>query len=116
MNDGCPIAADVEHAVAASLEAHTLQCEAAATLAGALAHASELHLPGVRDRHRIELERAIELARAVLAAAENGGVSPKTIAGARSTWVTAHAARAQDARHGAGQLSRAAQRAPTRDA
>ncbi|HVJ15360.1 MAG TPA: hypothetical protein VM686_07965 [Polyangiaceae bacterium] len=69
-----------------------------------------------RDRHRRQLESAIELAQGVLAAAENGGADPKAIAGARSTLVTAHAARARDARYGAGQLSLGAQRAPTRDA
>ena len=38
------------------------------------------------------------------------------IAGACSTLVKAHAARARDARHGAGQLSLGAQRAPTCEA
>jgi hypothetical protein len=82
-------------------------------LAEALHDAGGLHLPGARERHRLQLVRAIDLAHAALAAA-NG--TPQTIAGAHSTLVRAHAARAQDARHGAGQLSRGSQRAPTREA
>lgn len=97
-----------------TVDARALEREAAAILADALARAGALHLPGARERHRRQLERAIDRARGVLAAAE--GADPGTLAGARSTLVTAHAARAQDARHGAGQLSRGAQRAPTRDA
>lgn len=93
-------------------DAHTLEREAAALLAEALAVTSELHRPGVRERHRQQLERAIEGARRALAAAGD----PETRAGARRTLVRAHAARAEDARYGAGQLSRGAQRAPTVDA
>ena len=90
----------------------SLEREAATVLGRALARASALHLPGVRDQHRAEVERAIELAHNALTV--DGG-SHATIAGARSTLVKAHAARARDARHGAGQLSLGAQRAPTRD-
>lgn len=72
-----------------------------------------LHLPGARDRHRRQLEHAIELANRVLGAAEGGDADAGAIASARSTLVKAHAARARDARHGAGQLSLGAQRAPT---
>jgi len=73
--------------------------------------------PGARDRQRILLGRAIELASATLDDAENGGEGdPKTIARARATLLQAHVARAEDARHGAGQLSLGSQRAPTRDA
>ena len=39
----------------------------------------------------------------------------ETLAAARFTQVLAHSARAQDARHGAGQLSQGSQRAPTRE-
>jgi hypothetical protein len=94
------------------LDARALERAAAAIFADELAQAATLHLPGGRNRHRRQLEHAIDLANRVLAAAENAGV----IAGARSTLVKAHAARAQDARHGAGQLSLGAQRAPTREA
>jgi hypothetical protein len=96
-----------------SLDAHTLERTAAAILADALAPAAALHLPGGRDRHRRQLEHAIDLANRVLAAAEENGRDAGTCAGARSTLVNAHAARARDARHGAGQLSLGAQRAPT---
>jgi hypothetical protein len=78
--------------------------------------ASALHLPGARDRHRRQLEHAIDLANRVLAAAEGGAADAGAIASARFTLVRAHAARARDARHGAGQLSLGAQRAPTCDA
>jgi len=99
--------------LAASLDAHTLERTAAAILADALAAAATLHLPGGRDRHRRQLEHAIDLANRVLAATEQEGGDEGTRAGARSTLVQAHAARARDARHGAGQLSLGAQRAPT---
>ncbi len=69
-----------------------------------------------RDRHRRQLEQTIELAHGFLLAAESGNGDPKAIAGARSTLVTAYAARAREARYGAGQLSLSAQRAPTREA
>ena len=102
--------------LAASLAAHSPERAAAAILADALAMANTLHLPGVRDHHRRQLEHAIALANRVLASAEADGRDAGTIADARSTLVKAHAARALDARHGAGQLSLGAQRAPTCDA
>jgi hypothetical protein len=68
------------------------------------------------DRRRRQIDRAIDLAAKFLGAAANRDEQPKAIASARSTLVKAHAARAEDARHGAGQLSLGAQRAPTRDA
>ncbi|MEM7413613.1 MAG: hypothetical protein AAF430_25495 [Myxococcota bacterium] len=94
-------------------EAGTLEREAAALLGEALEKTPVLHLPGVRDRHRQQLAQAIECAEAALAGADG---TPGTTALARVTLVRAHAARAKDARHGAGQLSRSAQRAPTRAA
>ena len=96
-------------------DAPSLEREAAAILADALAQAAALHLPGAREHHRRQLGRAIDLADNVVAA-HSGGGDPETIAGARTTLVKAHAARAEDARHGAGQLSRGDQRAPTRAA
>jgi hypothetical protein len=97
--------------LAGSLDARTLERAATAILSDELAQAATLHLPGRRERHRRQLEHAIDLANRALAAAEDRDTG--TIAGARSTLVKAHAARTQDARHGAGQLSMGAQRAPT---
>jgi hypothetical protein len=89
--------------------------EAAAVLADALDQAQRLHHPGGRELYRQRLERALALAASVVAAAAHGSVEPATIQGARETQVLAYAARAQDARHGAGQLSQGSQRAPTHD-
>jgi hypothetical protein len=94
----------------------TLATEAATVLAEALRNPDQLHRAGARERHRKRLERAIDRAEAALLAAERGGATPEALAGARTTFVRAHVARAQDARHGAGQLSRGCQRAPTREA
>ncbi len=118
--------------LAASLDVHALERAAAAILADELAQADTLHLPGGRERHRRQIQLAIHLANRVLAAAERQGeqaggdanrdacedarMDARTKANARSTLVKAHAARAQDARHGAGQLSLGAQRAPTSEA
>ncbi|MBI5542708.1 MAG: hypothetical protein HY901_02390, partial [Deltaproteobacteria bacterium] len=101
-------------ALTTSNDAQLLEREAATILANALALAATLHLPGARESHRGMLERAIELAHGALAL-DNAGLDPATIAGARSTLVKAYAARAEDARHGAGQLMQCAQRAPTRE-
>ena len=101
-----------------SLDLRALERAAAVILADELASAATLHLPGGRERHRCQLEHAIDLANRVLAAAEdaNADEDARTSAGARATLVKAHAARAQDARHGAGQISLGAQRAPTCEA
>jgi len=106
----------VETTAAASVafDAHSLERAAAAVLADAFAQAPALHLPGRRDEHRDKLARAIELAGSALATA--GDATPERLASARATLVKAYAARAQDARHGAGQLSLGAQRAPTCEA
>ncbi len=95
-------------ALTATLDARTLEREAAALFDEAQAAA----LTGRREEHRRYLARAIDLA---CAAAESDDADPETTADARLTLVRAHAARALDARHGAGQLSLGAQRAPTRD-
>lgn len=89
-----------------------LEREAAAALDEALAVATTLHLPGVRDRHGERLERALALSGQALAAVDRAE-DPETLAGARRTQVLAHSARAEHARYGAGQLSRGSQRAPT---
>lgn len=103
--------------LADSLDARTLERAAVTILADELALAATLHLPGGRERHRRQLDRVIDLANRALAAAEGEGDEPGgSCAGARSTLAKAHAVRAQDARHGAGQLSLGAQRAPTREA
>jgi len=104
----------------ACLDARTLERASSAILRDELAQAATLHLPGGRERHRRQLEHAIDLANRALAAAQVDGLEKggdaRLSAGARSTLVRAHAARAQDARHGAGQLSLGAQRAPTCEA
>ena len=106
--------------LAAPVDARALEREAAVILADELAQAAELHVPGGRERHRRQLEQAIDLANRVLAAAEQVGGEQsgdaRLCAGARSTLVKAPSARALDARHGAGQLSLGAQRAPTCEA
>ena len=94
----------------APTDASALVREAAAALADA---GRQIGVPSARPRHRELLERGIHLARVAL---ESADASPGTITAARDTLVRAHAARAQDACHGAGQLSRSAQRAPTREA
>ncbi len=65
-----------------------------------------------RDRHRALLDLAIEQATQALAVAAEGPV----VSAARVALVKAHAEKAEDACHGAGQLSLSAQRAPTREA
>lgn len=87
--------------------------EAAEVLADALGQVQRLHEPGERRLHRERLSRAIALSSRVVAAAEREPVDASVANGARLTFVLAHRARAEDARHGAGQLSRGAQRAPT---
>ncbi|MEM9863611.1 MAG: hypothetical protein AAF938_18585 [Myxococcota bacterium] len=77
------------------------QQEASQLLAQALAEQRILHLPGVRARVRAHLERVVALTQ--------GLDGPE----AWRLRLRAQAARAEDARHGAGQLSRSAQRAPT---
>jgi hypothetical protein len=110
------------------LDAARLERLAAQKLADALAQVTTLHEPGQRDRYRELLESAIEHANRALAAAsasadgaENGLVRARDdmaaiVGAARSTLVKANAAKAEDALHGAGQLSLSAQRAPTLEA
>lgn len=91
------------------LEPEALAREAASALHAARALSNTLHLPGVRERHRALLEDALALAHRALG---RGGPA-ELLAAVQTTLVHAHAARAEDARHGAGQLSLGAQRAPT---
>jgi hypothetical protein len=94
-----------------ALAAEPLDCQATRALAEALRLVVHLRGREARERHRHLLEHAIDLAERVLAAAETG-----TMGRALSLLARAHAARAEDALHGAGQLSLSAQRAPTHDA
>jgi hypothetical protein len=91
--------------------AESLEREAARTLAGALELLVRHRGREARERHRRLIEHAIQQAERGLAAAEC-----KTTGRALSILARAHAARAEDALHGAGQLSLSAQRAPTFDA
>ena len=82
---------------------------AATLLAEATALQGRLHLPGVRDDYRSRLEQVVLLATQALEGAR------ENIELGSLHWVLlrAQGARAEDARYGAGQLSRGAQRAPT---
>jgi hypothetical protein len=93
-------------------------------LADALALAPTLHHPGQRERYRRLLAMAIDHGQSALAAmsearplsGEAANVGEPLHAEqttARTTLAAAYAAKAEDALHGAGQLSLSAQRAPT---
>jgi hypothetical protein len=94
-------------------DAPTLAREAVRSLAEALASRSTLHERGRRDSFRERLGLVIDLATRALAA---GALDTTLAAAARVARIRAHAERAEDALHGAGQISLGAQRAPTRDA
>lgn len=96
-------------------EARALHREAADLLSRALALGREECSRDAGERYRRLLERAIEVGHKALVAATEDR-DPGTETAARSVLVKAHAARAEDARHGANQLSLGSQRAPTRDA
>ncbi len=83
--------------------------EAVALLAEATALQGTLHLPGVRDDYRSRLELVVQLATRALDCA----VESQELGQLHWLLVQAQAARAEDARYGAGQLSRGSQRAPT---
>ncbi len=80
-----------------------IERDAVQRLADAMALVTTLHHPGQRDRYRQLLDVTIE-------ACTHAG--PQAL----STLLRAHAARAEDALHGANQLSLSAQRAPTPEA
>ncbi|MEM9073032.1 MAG: hypothetical protein AAGE52_31290 [Myxococcota bacterium] len=84
--------------------------EAALILREALAQRNALHLKGARALHRERLARVLALTDPI-----GEGLDDEILAEARVTRALAQAARAEDARHGAGQLSRSAQRAPTEE-
>lgn len=87
--------------------------EAARLFGEALAVLGAARHPGRRERYRELLDASIERAERALTGADTEG-APLGLA--RATLVRAHAAKAEDALHGAGQLSLSAQRAPTREA
>ncbi|MCB9557535.1 MAG: hypothetical protein H6707_15615 [Deltaproteobacteria bacterium] len=82
-----------------------------ATLEQALALAQ---LPSAREQYRQQLDGAIDRARCELAQAGAEGTDSRSISRLRSILVRGLVAHAENARYGAGQLSRGAQRAPTR--
>ena len=102
---------DTAAMTAPDVEAAMLAAEAAEILHQAQALEGTLHLPGVRDHYRIQIERGIALATLALPGMDDERLRTRI----RQRLVVAHAARAEDARYGAGQLSRSAQRAPTRE-
>lgn len=83
--------------------------KAVTLLAEASALQGTLHLPGVRDDYRSRLEQVVLLATQALGSA----VESAEVALLQWVLVRALEARAEDARYGAGQLSRGSQRAPT---
>jgi hypothetical protein len=100
--------------------ARQLERDAARHLVDALAR---LNQAGQREAHRRLLDQAVELATRALAAGEQDRASPvpgtrdvRERTALRLTLARAYAARAEDALHGAGQLSQSAQRAPTVEA
>jgi hypothetical protein len=92
----------------ASSTAELLERDAARSLTDAIAAVATARGRESRERHRELLERAIDQATRALTAA---GGSP--LRHATSILARAHAVRAEDALHGAGQLALGAQRAPT---
>jgi len=89
----------------------TLTTESRLHLDAALALRATLHEPGQRDRYRALLESSIRGATQALEV----GVEHADIAALCTVLASAHAAKADDALHGASQLSQSAQRAPTRE-
>ncbi len=82
--------------------------QAAALLAEVTALEGRLHRPGVRDDYRSRLEDVVSLATKALANATGS----RDVALLHRVLLRAQAARAEDARYGAGQLSRGSQRRP----
>ncbi|MDO9309806.1 MAG: hypothetical protein Q7V04_12140 [Deltaproteobacteria bacterium] len=82
---------------------------AGSLLAEATALQGTLHLPGVRDEYRSRLEQVVQVATKAL----DNGVGSREEPLLQWLLVQASGARAEDARYGAGQLSRGSQRAPT---
>jgi len=83
--------------------------KAVTLLAEATALEETLHLAGVRDDYRCRLEQVVLLATRVL----DNALESREVALLQSVLLRAHGSLAEDARYGAGQLSRGSQRAPT---
>lgn len=100
------------------MDQQCLERQAARNLNDALGTVAILHHAGQRARYRGLLDRAIRDAERALATAAvvRDAQRAELQTSARSTLAKAHAAKAEDALHGAGQLSLSAQRAPTREA
>lgn len=88
-------------------DARALEREAARALADATREWASLTGGGKRESFRRRIAEVIEMAERAVALGSSS---------ARRTLARAHAARAEDAARGAGQLSMSAQRAPTREA
>ena len=86
-----------------------LQKKSPLCLAEATALQGTLHLSGVRDDYRFRLEQVVQLATRAL----DNAVDSREVELLQWVLVQAQVARAEDARYGAGQLSRGSQRAPT---
>lgn len=87
--------------------------KARALLSEALALLPSCSEPGVRERHRALLEMTVAHIDAALSPAAADLLESNERTAANWTLIEAHAARAEDARYGAGQLARGSQRAPT---
>jgi len=85
--------------------------KAVTLLAEATALQGTLHLAGVRDNYRSRLEQVVLLATRAL----GNAVESQEVALLHWVLLQAFGAQAEDARYGAGQLSRGSQRAPTRE-
>ncbi len=81
----------------------------ASLLDDALALKGTLHLPGVRDAYRSRLEHLVSVSTEGLSLVSED----KSVPLLQKILVQVQAERAEDARYGAGQLSRGSQRAPT---
>ena len=98
-------------AMVVQLEGQSSLQAAQALLDDALAQSNTLHLPGARALHRERLGRVL-----VLTAGDRvRGLDAARLTRVHTLRALAQSAWAQDARHGARQLSRSAQRAPTRE-
>jgi len=96
----------------AHTEAERLEREAWRALAEVRLLQEKLHEPGRRERYRRLLEFALDHAERALATTTDLAI----IVHARAALALAGARKAEDALHGAGQLSQSAQRAPTLEA
>lgn len=92
-----------------NIDSGELARRTASLLAETIILQTSLHLAGVRDTYRSQLNQVVLLATQAL----DSAVESREVAALQWVLVQTHAARAEDARYGAGQLSRGSQRAPT---